>query len=342
MDNSNYISNGYSYQIGKCYITTYSEKLASILYDVRCLEARGTVKGFLETAESAYGGVYALLDIYPSLNDNHAYSMIWKSLYFVIGKMREDRMCVEDALKFIYNFAESYQELVDVVERLERDNEEQEEAADDEQDEDDDFEDFDEDDEDFEDDDEEGDFEDDDDTPKFANVDEEIAYWRNELECDPDNVDTRRCLAVALEEKASGIMEESGESDIRVEKLKAETLDFFKSLVNDYEQTDFYMWYALLMCSDDWGSYKLARPEMFIECVDYAVDQGCLTPDDKIGWLVMELACYENDPTDFISDKEQYYNLLSDAQEQGDEEVSEAAGKIIDIIWHPENIKEED
>lgn len=68
------------------------------------------------------------------------------------------------------------------------------------------------------------------------------------------------------------------------------------------------------------------------------IERGSLAPDNYFGWEWMEVATKYNAPTDFMEDMELYYEVLDTAACHG---VVEAID-IMDSIWEPEQIIEED
>lgn len=64
----------------------------------------------------------------------------------------------------------------------------------------------------------------------------------------------------------------------------------------------------------------------------------CLVPGNEYAWEWIGSAATNNDPEEFIDDKTLYYDLLSSAAESG----ITVALDIMDRIWEPENIIEED
>lgn len=50
------------------------------------------------------------------------------------------------------------------------------------------------------------------------------------------------------------------------------------------------------------------------------------------------LAAEHNDPTEFMTDMDHYFDLLMTATEHGNHNAHE----IMDMIWEPENCQEED
>lgn len=95
---------------------------------------------------------------------------------------------------------------------------------------------------------------------------------------------------------------------------------------------------ALLAATDRWNIPEIVRPEEFRRLLLEGVEEGALAPECEIGWYWLGIAAEYNDPTHFMDDMERYYELLADAAA---EDVGEAR-EIMDRIWEPENLQEED
>ena len=95
---------------------------------------------------------------------------------------------------------------------------------------------------------------------------------------------------------------------------------------------------ALLSASDDWSTFRLVRPELFRQILLEGIDRGCLAPEHDEAWTWMTLAAENNDPEEFMDDMERYYDLLMTALEHGNYD----AETIMDMIWPPEQVIEED
>lgn len=95
---------------------------------------------------------------------------------------------------------------------------------------------------------------------------------------------------------------------------------------------------ALLQTSDNWVSSKIERLQEFRDILLQGVDNGALAPDNEAGWKWLYSAYLYNDPAEFMTDMDRYYDLLMDATAEGDQNARE----IMDSIWEPEQIIEED
>ena len=95
---------------------------------------------------------------------------------------------------------------------------------------------------------------------------------------------------------------------------------------------------ALLQSCPDWSVCVITDMEAFRSRLLDAIDHGALAPDNIVGWDWMDVAVRNNDPAEFMDDTLRFYDLLSDAGEHG---IS-GSFDIIDMIWEPENGREED
>lgn len=95
---------------------------------------------------------------------------------------------------------------------------------------------------------------------------------------------------------------------------------------------------ALLMASNDWHTFIIVREGLFQDVLLEGIEKGALAPDDEEGWGWLKFASLSNDPTNFMTDMERYFDLLMTATENGNQDANE----IMDMIWEPENCQEED
>jgi len=102
--------------------------------------------------------------------------------------------------------------------------------------------------------------------------------------------------------------------------------------------TGLYMAKALLTEYNNWGTCKINNLNFFRQQLLEGIERGSLAPDNYFGWEWMEVATKYNAPTDFMEDMELYYEVLDTAACHG---VVEAID-IMDSIWEPEQIIEED
>lgn len=114
-------------------------------------------------------------------------------------------------------------------------------------------------------------------------------------------------------------------------------LDDIETLIEGGDN-ELYVAKALLHGSNDWSTFLLTRPGLFQEILLEGIDNGALGPDRQTAWEWMEMAATNNDPTDFMDDKERYYDILATAAEAGRYEALD----IMNTIWEPENCQEED
>lgn len=95
---------------------------------------------------------------------------------------------------------------------------------------------------------------------------------------------------------------------------------------------------ALLAASNNWSTCTIVRPGIFQQILLEGIDKGCLSPEKHRSWEWMDVAASNNDPSDFMYDMERFYDILATASENG----NTIAGEIMDSIWEPEQIIEED
>lgn len=101
---------------------------------------------------------------------------------------------------------------------------------------------------------------------------------------------------------------------------------------------ELYVLRALLSASNNWSTFAIVRKEQFRELLLEGIDKGCLAPGHKYDWSILGAAAMSNDPEEFMTDMERYYDLLATAAEAG----VGAARDIMNRIWEPEQIIEED
>lgn len=116
-----------------------------------------------------------------------------------------------------------------------------------------------------------------------------------------------------------------------------EALGILESLISS-GQRSLYPLMALLSASNNWQTPVIVRMSQFRDILLEGIEAGSLSPEDEDGWAWLMEAAEINDPSDFMTDMERYYNLLSDAMETGNQDARE----ILDMIWEPEQIIEED
>ncbi len=95
---------------------------------------------------------------------------------------------------------------------------------------------------------------------------------------------------------------------------------------------------ALLHASNNWYTGKILRLGMFQEILLEGIGEGALAPDDAEGWEWLKAISVDNDPAEFMTDMERYYDLLASAAENGNTDALD----IMNEIWPPEQIIEED
>ena len=116
-----------------------------------------------------------------------------------------------------------------------------------------------------------------------------------------------------------------------------EILNLVNSLIDD-GYTEAYPMKALLVASNNWSTFLFARDGFYRDILLEGIEKGCLAHDNGIAWNWMEIAATNNDPELFMDDMDEFYNILADAAEAG----NTIALDIMNSIWEPENIIEED
>lgn len=116
-----------------------------------------------------------------------------------------------------------------------------------------------------------------------------------------------------------------------------EALGILDSLIGEGDHS-LYPLKALLSASNNWHTTVIVRMSQFRDILLEGIEKGCLSPDDEEGWSWLLTATESNDPAEFMTDVDRFYNLLADAMEAGNQDARE----IMDMIWEPEQIIEED
>lgn len=101
---------------------------------------------------------------------------------------------------------------------------------------------------------------------------------------------------------------------------------------------ELYPMKALLAASNDWNTGLITRMGLYKNILLEGIGKGALAPENEYAWEWIAAAATNNDPEEFVDDKTLYYDLLSTAAESG---IPIALG-ILNRIWEPENIIEED
>ena len=135
-----------------------------------------------------------------------------------------------------------------------------------------------------------------------------------------------------------GCDEQGGKEDDHLLAARKEDILHFIDKTIERGNTGLYVAKALLNESNNWGTCQINCLNLFRQQLLKGIECGCLAPDNHYGWEWMEVASKYNDPTDFMEDMELYYDLLDSAVSHG---VVEAID-IMDSIWEPEQIIEED
>ena len=101
---------------------------------------------------------------------------------------------------------------------------------------------------------------------------------------------------------------------------------------------ELYPMKALLAASNDWSTGLITRMGLYKNILLEGIGKGALAPENEYAWEWIAAAATNNDPEEFVDDKTLYYDLLSTAAESG----LTLAQDILNRIWEPENIIEED
>ncbi len=101
---------------------------------------------------------------------------------------------------------------------------------------------------------------------------------------------------------------------------------------------ELYPMKALLAASNDWNTGLITRAGLYKSILLEGIELGALAPENEYAWEWIGAAATNNDPEEFVDDKTLYYDILSAAAESG----RTIALDIMDRIWEPENIIEED
>lgn len=116
-----------------------------------------------------------------------------------------------------------------------------------------------------------------------------------------------------------------------------EVLDMINRMIGE-GVVELYPLKALLAASNNWSTCLIVRISLFREILSEGIEKGCLAPDKENAWAWMEVAAENNDPVEFADDVDMYYDILATAAEEG----NTIALDIMNSIWEPENIIEED
>lgn len=120
----------------------------------------------------------------------------------------------------------------------------------------------------------------------------------------------------------------------RDEMLALRLLD---ELISEGE-IELYPLKALLHASNNWATGVIARQSFYRQILLEGIEQGCLAPENDAAWEWIDVATNVNDPSTFMDDADRWYDILATAVEHG----NQVARRVMDIIWEPEQIIEED
>lgn len=126
-------------------------------------------------------------------------------------------------------------------------------------------------------------------------------------------------------------------SDKEKKKKRSQVLKMIDEMIGSGNE-QLYVAKALLSSSKDWYYGEITDLDHFKAVLKEGIDKGCLAPDKSIAWEWMNVAATNNDPQYFMDDMDLYYDLLACAAENGEDYALD----IMDMIWEPEQIIEED
>ncbi|MGN0232131.1 MAG: hypothetical protein ACI4A8_07970 [Muribaculaceae bacterium] len=115
-------------------------------------------------------------------------------------------------------------------------------------------------------------------------------------------------------------------------------LDLVNHMISNEGDVEMYPMKALLDASNDWSTFVITRMSHFKAILLEGIEKGCLAPQCDLAWQWLEMAATNNEPTLFVDDMDLYYDLLATAAEEG----NSIALDIMNTIWEPEQIIEED
>lgn len=124
---------------------------------------------------------------------------------------------------------------------------------------------------------------------------------------------------------------------LRTSKIEERVLELIDALIEEGD-ISLYPLKALLASCNNWHSGVIVRTSEFQRILLEGIEHGCLAPDNEEGWDWLLVAAGSNDPTEFMTDMDRYYDILAEATEHG----NTIALDIMNTIWEPEQIIEED
>ena len=130
----------------------------------------------------------------------------------------------------------------------------------------------------------------------------------------------------------------SGWRKLDCTEVEQAALDVVNHMISNEGDVEMYPMKALLDASNDWSTFVITRMSHFKAILLEGIEKGCLAPQCDLAWQWLEMAATNNDPTLFVDDMDLYYDLLATAAEEG----NSIALDIMNTIWEPEQIIEED
>lgn len=103
---------------------------------------------------------------------------------------------------------------------------------------------------------------------------------------------------------------------------KEMALFYLKSLC-DKGLVSYIPLYALYKTVDNWCTAEIVRFEEFHSIMKAGIEDGCLSPEDPLGWLYFKVIVEMNEDKTWKGYNRRYYNLVKDAAEAGVEDAIE-------------------
>lgn len=81
--------------------------------------------------------------------------------------------------------------------------------------------------------------------------------------------------------------------------------------------------YALYKSVDNWCTAEIVRPEEFHSIMKDGIEDGCMSPNDPLGWMYFKVIVEMNEDKTWKGYNKRYYNLVKVAAEAGVEDAIE-------------------
>ncbi len=153
----------------------------------------------------------------------------------------------------------------------------------------------------------------------------------------PESSDLRKETFKLINEVVSIHREVGGYIDNGCIEKEQKVVDNLQRLIEEYGHHDLYLYRSFLMACNNWYRNIVTRGSGFkIDLLDAVNHYGALSPGDSIGWMVMQEVVLKNPRLDFMDDMDRFYDIVSTAVEEGDQEVFDMALEVRNAIWEPE------